>query len=574
MAFDKYYQAELTYLREMGSAFAQAHPALAGMLAETGADPDVERLLEGFAFLSGRIRQRLDQSLPELLEGMSDLLAPQLLRSLPAASVVQFSPQVNQLRGVQRVTRGTEVRSRAVQGTECRFRTTRELALSPIEIVDHQLDDSSPTHPELCLRFRLGKGTGPGVFAHGSLRLHLHGDSAIASQLFLWLSRYVAGVSLVADGQTIPLGRQAVQPLPLDAPEGLWPWPRTAPRGQRAIAEYLCAPAAALFVDVAHLERAQSLDVEAFELRFTFRRPPALSGRPATDTFRLHCVPVVNLFDVSADPIRVEGLATGTLIRPSGVDPLHAEVFEVQRVVGVRARGKARREYAAFSGFDHGPASDSRYYWVHRERSPVDDGVHCYLSLGSPRGVPPAMDDEVLSIDLTCTNRSLPLQLHPGDIHVPTAGTPSNVAFQNIGPVSRPLRPALGSELQWRLLSQMAASAAPQLDAAGMRRTLSLYNFSDDVDEASRRANDTRIAALRGLRAESVTRIVQRAPVRGRMFRAEVDQSGFAGEGDAFLFGCALAQLLQSQAPINSFHELVVEFKPSGQRYQWTPTLG
>lgn len=58
--FNKYYQDELSYLREMGREFSQAHPDAAPYLSEAGADPDVERLLEGFAFLSGRIRQRLD----------------------------------------------------------------------------------------------------------------------------------------------------------------------------------------------------------------------------------------------------------------------------------------------------------------------------------------------------------------------------------------------------------------------------------------------------------------------------------------------------------------------------------
>ena len=56
--FNKYYQDELTYLRELGKEFAAAYPAIAPLLAERGADPDVERLLEGVAFLTGRIRQK------------------------------------------------------------------------------------------------------------------------------------------------------------------------------------------------------------------------------------------------------------------------------------------------------------------------------------------------------------------------------------------------------------------------------------------------------------------------------------------------------------------------------------
>ena len=44
--FNKYYQEELEYLREMGAEFSRANPSAAPFLEERGADPDVERLLE------------------------------------------------------------------------------------------------------------------------------------------------------------------------------------------------------------------------------------------------------------------------------------------------------------------------------------------------------------------------------------------------------------------------------------------------------------------------------------------------------------------------------------------------
>ncbi|MGH7298137.1 MAG: type VI secretion system baseplate subunit TssF, partial [Polyangiaceae bacterium] len=53
--FNKYFQDELAYLRELGREFSQAYPTLAPLLADRGVDPDVERLLEGVAFLTGRI---------------------------------------------------------------------------------------------------------------------------------------------------------------------------------------------------------------------------------------------------------------------------------------------------------------------------------------------------------------------------------------------------------------------------------------------------------------------------------------------------------------------------------------
>ena len=55
----RYFEAEMRYLREAGKEFAQAYPDRAAMLNldKPGArDPYVERLFEGFAFLMGRLR--------------------------------------------------------------------------------------------------------------------------------------------------------------------------------------------------------------------------------------------------------------------------------------------------------------------------------------------------------------------------------------------------------------------------------------------------------------------------------------------------------------------------------------
>jgi len=65
--FSKYYLSELNYLREMGRAFGLANPSVAGLLVERGADPDVERLLEGFAFLTARICERVEDDVPEMV---------------------------------------------------------------------------------------------------------------------------------------------------------------------------------------------------------------------------------------------------------------------------------------------------------------------------------------------------------------------------------------------------------------------------------------------------------------------------------------------------------------------------
>ena len=63
----KYYNRELQHLREMGGEFAREFPKIAGRLGLDSfecADPYVERLLEGFAFLAARLQLRIDAEFP------------------------------------------------------------------------------------------------------------------------------------------------------------------------------------------------------------------------------------------------------------------------------------------------------------------------------------------------------------------------------------------------------------------------------------------------------------------------------------------------------------------------------
>src|SRR5687767_12680120 len=141
--FNKYYQDELSYLRELGREFAAAYPAIAPMLAERGGDPDVERLLEGVAFLTGKLRQKIDDELPEVIHSVAALLFPHYVRQIPAASIVEFSPLPNVVREKVVVARGSEVGSVPIENISCRFRTTQDVELVPLAVDDVTVDTSA-----------------------------------------------------------------------------------------------------------------------------------------------------------------------------------------------------------------------------------------------------------------------------------------------------------------------------------------------------------------------------------------------------------------------------------------------
>lgn len=576
----KYYESELAYLREMGREFALVHPSTAGLLAERGNDPDVERLLEGFAFLTARIRERVDDAVPAIVQGITELLLPHFLRPIPATSIIQYSPAIKALRGVQPVARGAKVASLPMQGTSCQFRTTQDVELLPLQVVDAQLDETAASRPVIRLVLETTEAGRPLVPRREGIRLLLHGDMSLCAMLYLWMRRFLVGVELRNGGRTATIGgANVVRAVGWTDGDALLPWPTFSQPGYRYLQEYFTLPNKFLFLDVVDLHKAGELTDDRIELRFSFERPPALEGRISADNFRLHCTPVINLFETSADPVKLDPLVYEHLLRASGMNPKHMEIYEVTEVIGVRQGQTQRRSYKPFFGFAHGGGGKAReqelaYFTLRPTPSPIDDGVDMYLSVVTPRDVAPNEVEETLSLDVRCTNRSLPAELQLGEINTTPRGTSSAAAFKNITAVTTPVRPSLGSELHWRLLSHLAINRQSLGDADTLKALLALYNFQKDTSPVVGRANELKIEAIRSVDTTPITRMMQGAPVRGVQTLIELDEARLGTAGEAFLFGCVLDELFASHASLNSFNELRVRLHPSKTVLRWPARSG
>lgn len=91
------YNEELRFLREDGMLFAKANPQVAqylGMMPDGVLDPFVERLLEGTAFLSARVHERLNNEQPEVAIQMINRLAPFWFTPLPSIATIALEPDL------------------------------------------------------------------------------------------------------------------------------------------------------------------------------------------------------------------------------------------------------------------------------------------------------------------------------------------------------------------------------------------------------------------------------------------------------------------------------------------------
>lgn len=581
--FNKYYQDELSYLRELGREFAAAYPAIAPMLAESGADPDVERLLEGVAFLTGKLRQKIDDELPEVIHSVAALLFPHYLRQVPATSVVEFTPLPNVVRERVLVGRGAEVGSVPVEDTPCRFRTTQDVELLPLAVEDVRIDTAQLSET-LRIELRVTGGASLSALELSKVRFYIHGERRMQDDLRLWLGAHLENVAFASverdhDNVISTFPARNVKLAGFEEDEALIPYPETVYPGYRLLQEYFTLPQKYAFFDVLGFDKVPTEKLgERFALLLQFKDGLPSGTRVGKDAIRLFCTPVVNLFSHNTDPIKPDLTKFEYLARPAGGNPEAFEIYSIEKVTGIARRTSQRVDIPSFFSFKHEFSPDMSappvFHQTHLKPATIGEGVDIYLSFGTPQDAGAVPEFDVISVESTCTNRQYPAQLKVGDIHVATATSPAVATFKNLIGVTSPLPPPMGRELQWRVLAHMAMSYRSIAELEVLRSTVDLYNLQAVVDRQAARANQLRMAAIKDVKVSPTDRLYRGAPVRGVRTELELDENGFAGEGEMYLFASVINEMFASYVSLNSFTQLRVRGTNTNVIYEWDPKSG
>lgn len=575
--FKDYYQEELAYLHDLGRDFARAYPDLAPFLAHPGSDPDVERLLEGVAFLTGRLRQKLDDELPEMTHELVATLFPHHLRPLPAMTVMRFAPLQVHHAGVLHVPAGTSIDAVPVDGTSCRFRTTAAVTLPPLDLTGTTL--TAAAHHQLELQFRLQEGADWGRPGCDRLRLHLAGEPPAARQLLLALME-AQDAHLTVDGRRRGPVRFTLAGFARD--EALLPHPANAPEAYRCLLEHAAFPERHLFVDLTGLDALVSCPGarQAVVHATVDAHAPQLTGI-GTDGILTGCTPAVNLFAHDAEPLLVDQRHQDHRVTPAGGRPEHYEVFSVDAVTGRIPGGGGARDYRPLRQRTRDHDLGQGFY-VERHRPAVTGpGADIHLAFINAGG--PHQADEVVSLALTCTNRQLPTRLGPGDIRLSTPDLPQGVTARNLTRPQASVSPVLDGDLHWRLLGHLHLGCGSLLTVEALRSLITLHDLrhpaarsdrdADDADHAvpdHRRLQDG-IVAVDGVPA---TRLLEGLPVRGLDITVVVDEARLGGAGDTYLLGAVLDEFLAHSTTLNTFTRLTLRERTSGGRRSFPARLG
>ncbi|MCP1673929.1 type VI secretion system protein ImpG [Natronocella acetinitrilica] len=611
----EHYEQELRYIREMGAEFARDYPKIAGRLGMDGvdcADPYVERLLEGFAFLTARVQHKIDARFPEFTHQLLDLVYPHLTAPTPSMAVVGLQPDLTAgtLLGGYRVPAGTPMRSQLAKGekTACEYRTAHEVRLWPLQVsaarylpnpgvlAARGIPTPSGVRAALQIELELTAGDSLAELPLDCLAFYLRGSDEAPMWLYEILHGGFAGACLRDDVEAparIADGVSIRQPG-FDRDEALLPSVRRTFDGYRLLQEYFTFPQRFLFAEFTGLEGAISkLDGRRLEITVLLSRADnRLEHVVNAEAFLLNATPVINLFRHTADRIHVKPERTEFHVVPDRNRPMDLEVYQVLSVTG-HGRGKdAVQPFEMFYrvGRDKADAEPGAYYFTsrrprlgstrQRQRGGRTNylGSEVFLSLVDEAQAPFADELRQLDVTLLCTNRDLPIQMAVGkgatdftlDIAAPVK------AVRVVAGPTRPRAAFRAGETSWRLVSHLSLNYLSLIDedehagARALRQLLDLY-----VD-----AKDPLARHVEGVVSIGSRAAVRRMPIRGPIcfgngleLRLRLDEDAFTGVG-AFLLGAVLDRFFAKYVSLNSFTQTIVESTQRGEIMRWPARAG
>jgi len=574
-------------------------------------DPFVERLYEAFAFLAGRIHERLDDDFPEITGGLLEQLFPHFLRPFPSCAILQARPLSKTLNKPVHVKRGSEIQTptgkykvkykvtaaprekeRIIEKTESAefiFRTTQDLTVRPLEVKEVRVERTSEATSALIMQLQPHRNVDYASLDLRRLTFYLHGSDFVKYTLSRFFTQHVSSILVRELGKDNPefkalpsfrIGIPGVSDSLGDATEdfAIIPYAKQVFSGYRLLQEYFAYPERFFFITVIGLDAFEASGEELpFEIKFVFKRKLSPECKPSIHNLLLHCTPIVNLFERPTEEVIVDQRMPEYYVLPDGDRRKSREIYSINQVTGVSEDRFQQYTYLPITSYDilesGSPEAEYKRFYSVVSRPVQGDMAETYIRLFGPSMELDDFPKETLSIaQATQSNGFLPAKyLEAGSINQPL-NFPEGVVASNLTTPTEILSCPDRKNFLWALIAHLTLSYTTLADAETFKSILTLYNWIQDYNDPARK----RIQGIKKIH-KPVTKYIMREQglIRGIEFKIEVDETQFEnGPGDISLFGTVINRFLAQYVTINSFVSLIITETGTNKTYLWTPNPG
>jgi type VI secretion system protein ImpG len=612
-----HYNIELNFMREMGNEFARHFPKVAGRLGMEGlecADPYVERMLEGFAFLTARVQLKIEEEFPQFCQHLLEIVYPDYLAPLPSMTIVQLQPDCGDtdLAKGYRIEKSTSLHSGMGPNmqTQCEYKTSHEVDLFPVTVVEADYLGTRAAlanlgikpHRQVSAGVRIGLEVAKGIeisdLTMKELPLFLGGSGTVPMALYEHILAGACGFSVITGGkkdrQVFPLSKDNVTTYGFAPEQGMLNYRSRSFEGYRLLREYFAFPERFRFINFTGLEKIlPKVSGKRFDLVVHLNtRNNDFENIVGENNFLPFCTPAINLFPKRADRITLNTKDHEFHVVADRSRPLDYEVHQVLDVSGYGKQADEKQTFLPFYGLkdEHIPAEHAAFFSVRRKARLLSSKQHSrgarsaylgqevFISLVDSNESPHSSNLIQMGIKTLCSNRDLPMQIplgqKSGDFTLAV-----NAPIDKIRCVAGPTRPSAQVTTgghAWKLINHLSLNFLSLIDenpeegAAALRELLQLYSNGHTVGERQ-------INGLLSINAKAVTR---RLPIpgpisfgRGLEITLTLDETGFEA-GGMYLFGSVLNEFFRKYVSINHMTETIVMTDSKIEVARWPVKAG
>jgi type VI secretion system protein ImpG len=592
-----YYQQEMMYLRRAGAGFVKQYPKIAQNLnlsPSGSSDPHVQRLLESFAFLTGRLQKELDNRYIQFTNTLLGVLYPQYITPFPASAIASFrlSPFLGATTSGTVVPRGTALFTEAQEDKICRFQTAYPVELWPFEVSEAQVMsvDESPIIPstlksQWILKIRVSRYDGVMNELNPSfLRFYLAGDSLTSHCLYDSIFGYSptdpTPVYIKADKaeEPVKLPSGSIKPVGFSKNEALIPYPHKALDAYRLLHEYFVFPEKFLFIDIQNISTKGAQEFIDIYVPLA-DRSRADKLRVNENNFVLGCTPIVNLFPKISEPIDLNYQSVSYRLVGDQRNEDSTEIHSILKVVAATTGGAETEVFAPYFSYDYDVESkDNGLFW-HATRNPSEipdiTGTEVFLSFVDYNFTPQNPSNQTVYAYTLCTNRDLASYIPAGG-SLQVDGVIPSTTITCLDRPSPQIPPSLDGESQWRIISQLSLN---HLSLSGDKKAvLALKEMLQLYAGLNKNKSHPEINALKDISYETVVRRFGRDSwrgfVQGLSITLTLDEAPFGGQG-GYMLASVLNEFFTLYASINAFSELtLMSTQSDGVWKKWPAQIG
>ncbi|MED5523362.1 MAG: type VI secretion system baseplate subunit TssF [Pseudomonadota bacterium] len=593
--FRDYFEAELGQLRAQAADFGRDYPAAAKALALSGgrsADPQVELLLQSFAYLTGRLRHQLDQDATLLPNALMAQLYPHLEAPIPSLAIAQLTvggaidPQAgNQLlRGRECYAQTQDQQGRNLR---CRMSTCFDTALLPVTILDikqvsptayDELSEDRSVNAVISVRLK-ATGLDPlGSLGLTRLRFCINSEHRHAWPFYDLLALQLAGVATVPAGgqQLCRQDASSLRWLGFDDDEAALATDMVTHPGYRLVQEYFAFPEKFLFFELDALSLEGQHD--EFELLLLLQGPVDKKLSLDKALLKLNCVPVVNLFPQRLEPLSLDQSHFEYKLSGDHANHRFLEIYKILSLQAMRPDEPPRSVVPYFSVDGMGQLEEQQYFYTTRRvDSPLRrvPGTELYVSFIDLAFSAQKPNNETLTGRALCTNRRLAEHLRVGD-RLFLEG-PGPVKQINVASKPTPHQPPvlLGSQ-PWALVSQLLLNhlslTNDRYGPSALKSMLRLHLGHASLMGTKQIDAITRLQIAPMVRP--ITQEGRRVMMEGLHITLTLDRKHFEGASPV-LFAEVLRRFFALYASVNTLTELSLETHDTkGKLKTWPPMVG